>query len=118
MEGDKVKTRSKKLSLKDYKAKKEAEKQKKLESESGSECSSETSSTVPSRVNSKEPSPEQTVESNVEQVSDVEMEERLNSDNVMEEGDEVDMEGTTDLYISDEMLQGFDVLDELDPQER
>jgi len=138
------KKKCKKLSLKDYKAKKEAEKQRKSLEGSGSESNSTNVSEAPSKETSPAPEPvkckevlqretektnidihipnssEKIPETTNDSKSKVDVESVLNTTNDsaepldMEPISDNDMDTTAQIEEESDVLRGFDVLDEID----
>jgi len=133
------KKKCKKLSLKDYKAKKEAEKQRKSLEGSGSESNSTTVSEAPSKETSPAPEPakfKEVLQPEAEKVKNdipnssenipettkdklIEVESALNTTN--DSTEPLDMEPISDndmdtghVEEENDVLRGFDVLDEID----
>jgi len=127
------KKKCKKLSLKDYKAKKEAEKQRKSLEGSGSESNSAPASEAPSKEPSPAPEPvkfkefpQPDVEKNLVDISNISNkipteDIQMDVENVLTTTEPLDMEPISDNdmdtgHIDEEndVLRGFDVLDEID----
>ena len=112
------KKKSKKLSLKDYKAKKEAEKQRKSMEGSGSESNSTTVSEAPSKETS--PVPESNILEDKESSKLAVVDESSHSEKDGKNMNALDMEPISDNDMDtghpeeNDALRGFDVLDEID----